>query len=136
MIDRYEAKNVDIVWSIKDSSIAPHYFDSGAACFLLSSKQYLESCQDSPTVEFDGPTVSKRLKYTTGGILCAEGDSDTATGSALGPDWHNDFLLRGLAGSKTVDIQYGTEVRRLFAPDVHYDLIVTEFGTEEANGKT
>lgn len=141
-LTRYESKDVEIVWSIKDNSISSHYFDNGAACFLLSSKQYLSQLgTHTDDGNEDGPTMYKRIKYTAASSasnVCVVNQSDIEhdeiTGSALGPDWHNDFVLRGLAGSKSVQIEYGTEVRRVFAPERHSELIVTEFGEEEAKG--
>ncbi len=80
-------ENVEVIWGIKHQSISASFVDAGAAEFFLP---YLERKKDP-----EG--LSKRRKYTTtdpaaSSSICG---LQSATGSALGPDWANEVELKG-----------------------------------------
>lgn len=53
---RFELTGREVLWAIKHDSIGNHYFDKGAATFLLS---HLESTNTPSAKE----PVTKRMKY-------------------------------------------------------------------------
>ncbi|KAG7259198.1 hypothetical protein CRUP_018985 [Coryphaenoides rupestris] len=103
--------NCEVVWAVKDRAIGTAFFDAGAAHFLV------------PALAVERPAraaVCKRARYTTeeapdGGLHTFSAGADqrragagpTDAGSALGPDWHEGFLLRGAE-------QYECEVQEIF----------------------
>ena len=58
-LSRYELEGCEVVWAIKDKSIAHTFVDAGAGEFFL---EHLNKDKDKTPA---GP--SKRLKYTTAG---------------------------------------------------------------------
>lgn len=92
----HEIKGVEIVWVIKDKHISATFVDPGAAEFF----------QDK-LLKKDLPTETKsvkRMRYTVTDIQTIKG------GPALGPDWHNNFHFKDNNLSKSVQIEYQSEV--------------------------
>ncbi|CAL8242121.1 unnamed protein product [Merluccius merluccius] len=108
----FEVGGCEVVWAVKDKAIGNTFFDAGAAQFLI------------PSLEAQRPAraaVCKRARYTTeeapdgGGDQRRAGSGPTDTGSALGPDWHEGFLLRGAEeSSQGVRVEYECEVQEIF----------------------
>ncbi|XP_074643030.1 pyridine nucleotide-disulfide oxidoreductase domain-containing protein 1-like [Tubulanus polymorphus] len=100
----YELENVEIVWAIKDESITATFIDVGAAEFFLASLN-----ERKATARF---RPIKREKYVvSGGETSANED---VKGSALGPDWHTGYELKGLSDEqRSVHVEYKVEVRRI-----------------------
>lgn len=96
----HEARNVEIIWIIRDKHIVSSYVDCGAAEFF-SSHVSAESNQQCPA-------ISRTLRYTISGT---EIEGKTAPGCALGPDWHSGLQLTGRNTKKHLSIEYQTEVR-------------------------
>uniref|UniRef100_A0A8C5FCQ8 Pyridine nucleotide-disulfide oxidoreductase domain-containing protein 1 n=1 Tax=Gadus morhua TaxID=8049 RepID=A0A8C5FCQ8_GADMO len=84
----FEVRGCEVVWAVKDKAIGNTFFDAGAAQFLIPSLEAQRPPRDA---------VCKRARYTTeqGGDRRRPGSGSTGAGSALGPDWHEGFLLRG-----------------------------------------
>ncbi|CAG7726853.1 unnamed protein product [Allacma fusca] len=105
----YELQGVDVIWSIKDSSISSHYLDQGAAEFFVKTK--INEAEESESSS--GSKAQKRRKYALA-VLPSESPSSSGNlgksrGSALGPDWHEGFCLQGSGDKKQVIIETETE---------------------------
>ncbi|KAK3801648.1 hypothetical protein RRG08_033835 [Elysia crispata] len=108
----YELEGCEVIWAIKDTSIAHTFVDAGAGEFFL---EHLNKDKDKTPA---GP--SKRLKYTTAeagepGIPLPSGHD----GGALGPDWTRDLEIRGHLDqiSHRVHVEKGVEVDTILSPD-------------------
>lgn len=108
----YELKAIDVVWAIKDSSIAATFVDPGAGQFFVDLLHTPEG--GTPT---DQVPVVKRMMYRSPDKKKAAGH--VVTGSALGPDWHTGIDVAGCKklGQKLVKVEYECEVARLYTHD-------------------
>ncbi|GAV05195.1 hypothetical protein RvY_15363 [Ramazzottius varieornatus] len=141
-----ELKDVELIWVVKDDSVSATFVDAGAAQFFLSSRRTRkENNSDHSNTNDDKPKVSKRLKYTE----VHPCRSMTTHGSALGPDWAADILMKGKSNGKyDLNIQYSCEVQALMTHEEYLssgDKSADEDGTKEVrwpvyakltNGKT
>ncbi len=100
----HELRDVEVVWAIRDDSIAATFVDAGAGEFLLAELNRGE--------EKEAPIVTKRMKYTA-----SESRQASFRGAALGPDWHEGLNVRGAAKDKKVTVEYECEVRRILKPE-------------------
>ncbi|KAH9490448.1 Pyridine nucleotide-disulfide oxidoreductase domain-containing protein 1 [Bulinus truncatus] len=107
----YELEGCEVIWAIKDKSIAHTFVDAGAGEFFM---EHLNKVKD------DSPEgLSKRLKYTT------EEEHDLklsaksqVMGSALGPDWAADLNICGAQQiSHSVHVEFQVEVERILSPE-------------------
>lgn len=115
----FEVESCEVIWAVKDKAIGNTFFDAGAAQFLI------------PSLEADKPdkvVPCKRTRYTTEDPApgaaqtftaerSSQGHGSTATeaGSALGPDWHEGIVLRGVEQvSRRVCLEYQCEVQKIF----------------------
>ena len=105
----YELQAVDIVWAIKDDSIATTFFDPGAAEFFISDF-YEKSVHND---EHNIPT--KRMKYTVSSQNCSI--KRCTDGGALGPDWHGQIHTKGFTedGLKRVHVEYNCDIKRILS---------------------
>lgn len=120
----FEVGGCEVVWVVKDKAIGNTFFDAGAAHFLIPSLEAQRPARDA---------VCKRARYTTeeapdgdlhtftaSGSLRRQGSGPTDTGSALGPDWHEGFLLRGAEQtSQGVRVEYECGVKEIFTSSDH-----------------
>ena len=103
----YELQAVDVIWAIKDDSIAATFVDAGAAEFFINDfHDKSDKCNKHNT-----PT--KRMKYT----VSKENDKRSTNGGALGPDWHGKILTTGLTddGLKRVHVEYNCDIKSVFS---------------------
>ena len=77
-------KNCHIVWVIKDKSIGNVFFDAGAAEFFMPLLESKGEAKEGG----EGDIVMKRMAFELDDF---GGNSPSALGSALGPDWHRCF---------------------------------------------
>ncbi|XP_048240124.1 pyridine nucleotide-disulfide oxidoreductase domain-containing protein 1-like isoform X2 [Haliotis rufescens] len=102
----YEIEGCEVVWAIKDKSIASTFIDAGAAEFFLPQLN-----QDKP--DSSGPV--KRLKYMPEGHTVSKKTSDDRPhGGALGPDWASSRKMAG-AGQvcHSIHVEYNVEVHHV-----------------------
>ena len=93
---------VEIVWIIKDSSIAATFVDPGAGQFFL--EEMFKNEKEEETVP-----ATKRSKYTAKEF---KSQSNGTFGGALGPDWHSHLDVQGCLESEkkvTLETQAGIE---------------------------
>ncbi|BFZ25198.1 hypothetical protein BsWGS_28237 [Bradybaena similaris] len=84
----YELEGCEVIWTIKDKSIAHTFVDAGAGEF------FMEQLNKAKLDNADGP--SKRLKYTIEDSSVASASLGTGiVGGALGPDWTNSLDMHG-----------------------------------------
>lgn len=103
----HEIENVDITWVIKDKHISATFIDPGAAEFF-QSKLTNKSNENNDK-------IIKRFKYTDTKINNSNNNND---GAALGPDWHENFTIRGKNDNlKNVKIEYECEVTKILTSD-------------------
>ncbi|KAL1457684.1 hypothetical protein WDU94_007887 [Cyamophila willieti] len=91
----HELSGVDIVWVVKDKHISATFLDPGAAEFLQET--VLKKTESTPE------TMFKRMRYNTEG----------SAGPSLGPDWHSNVSLHGVARDTHIVIEYACEVERI-----------------------
>ncbi|XP_076175133.1 pyridine nucleotide-disulfide oxidoreductase domain 1 [Ptiloglossa arizonensis] len=99
----HEVDGIEMIWVIKDKHISATFVDPGAAEFFMDRVHRTDVSVNANT---NAPT--KRMRYAI---------SDTAVvkdGPALGPDWHNNFDIKGtyLESSK-VQVEYECEVLKI-----------------------
>ncbi|GFO27235.1 pyridine nucleotide-disulfide oxidoreductase domain-containing protein 1 [Plakobranchus ocellatus] len=105
----YELEGCEVIWAIKDKSIAHTFVDAGAGEFFL---EHLNKAKDNTQT---GP--SKRLKYTsaasTSPIPCG------LSGGALGPDWTSNLNFHGEIDeiSHRIHVEREVEVSDIMTPD-------------------
>ncbi|ESO93306.1 hypothetical protein LOTGIDRAFT_178551 [Lottia gigantea] len=98
----YEIEGCEVIWAIKDKSIANTFVDAGAAQFFLPSINKDKTKTHEPL---------KRHKYT---ITDEETANRTINGGALGPDWSLNLTMVGLKqDSHKVHIEYNVEVNKI-----------------------
>ena len=104
----YELQAVDVIWAIKDDSIAATFVDAGAAEFFISDFHD----KNAKGKEHNIPT--KRMKYTVSRENC---DKRCTDGGALGPDWHGKIHRKGFTedGLKRVHVEYNCDIKRLLS---------------------
>lgn len=120
-----ELEEVEIVWVIKDSSITSTFVDPGAAEFFLQSRKLKVSDPDSK------PQASKRLKYARSKPSDLSNPSGNSYGSALGPDWAADVMMKGRAKDASLQIESKCEVGRILTPE-EYSIMNTEAFSEHS----
>jgi len=99
----HELKNVEIVWVIKDNSIASTFVDAGAGQFFYD--ELFKKTDDKNSVE----PVTKRSRYTAQDL---QKQSSNLFGGALGPDWHSGLNVQGSSEhGKKVTIETDTEIK-------------------------
>ncbi|XP_076348850.1 pyridine nucleotide-disulfide oxidoreductase domain 1 [Tachypleus tridentatus] len=104
----YEIENCQVVWAIKHNSIGSTFFDAGAAEFFLPQLQSDTSAENKPL---------KRTKYTVCDKTKKQKSCD-AVGSALGPDWATDVIMKGKAEHiHDIHVEYRCEVEAILTPD-------------------
>lgn len=123
----HEVKNVDVVWVIKDKHISATFIDPGAAEFFLEDVNKTDTSTNTNTKQ-----PVRRMRYTTTAPF-KEG------GPALGPDWHNNFNIKGTSSNFTkVQIEYECEVRKICNEEEmteHSDIKNWPIYVELTNGK-
>ncbi|XP_017882198.1 pyridine nucleotide-disulfide oxidoreductase domain-containing protein 1 [Ceratina calcarata] len=97
----YEVDGLEIVWVIKDKHISATFVDPGAAEFFMDKVHKSETL---PNVNLN---LTKRMRYTVSDTAALKG------GPALGPDWHNNFDIKGILESAKVQIEYECEIARV-----------------------
>ncbi|XP_031558778.1 pyridine nucleotide-disulfide oxidoreductase domain-containing protein 1-like, partial [Actinia tenebrosa] len=116
----FELTGHEVLWAIKHDSIGNHYFDKGAASFLLS---HLESTNTPRPKE----PVIKRMKYgrIVGKELSPASLEDKSLseggviGGALGPDWSQGLSLHSDSTEdsyRNIHIEYKCEVEKILTP--------------------
>ena len=101
-----ELDNVQVVWAVRAASIGSVFLDPGAGQFLLAELMNKSEREEAREMK------SKRLKYTVG----RSEEGEQMTGSALGPDWHKGFSIKGNS-EKKLKIFYEVEVEKILTPE-------------------
>ncbi|XP_059894679.1 pyridine nucleotide-disulfide oxidoreductase domain-containing protein 1 [Gadus macrocephalus] len=125
----FEVRGCEVVWAVKDKAIGNTFFDAGAAQFLIPSleaqrpprdavcKRARYTTEQGPEGGSDGGPEGGLHTFTAGGDRRRPGSGSTGAGSALGPDWHEGFLLRGAEETpQGVRVEYECEVQEIFTP--------------------
>ncbi|CAK9802308.1 Pyridine nucleotide-disulfide oxidoreductase domain-containing protein 1 [Anthophora quadrimaculata] len=97
----HEVDGVEMIWVIKDKHISATFVDPGAAEFFMN-KVYKTDTSTSAN------SLTKRMRYTVSDLAPVKG------GAALGPDWHNNFDIKGdfLKRAK-VQVEYECEILKI-----------------------
>ncbi|XP_077450345.1 pyridine nucleotide-disulfide oxidoreductase domain-containing protein 1 isoform X1 [Stigmatopora argus] len=112
----YEVEGCQVIWAVKDAAIGNAFFDAGAAKFLTPSLGADKQERVAPC---------KRSRYTTEAQTFTadrhrqgRGSGHTEPGSALGPDWHRELVLKGAEeASRRVSVEYQCEVEKIFTSE-------------------
>ena len=115
----FSLSQVDIVWVIKDNSIAATFVDPGAGQFFLDE---MFNKKDESGLESIQPAI-KRTKYTAREF---KAQSNDIFGGALGPDWHSHLEVEGCLETKknvTLETEAGIE-NILETPDEEFRVAV------------
>ncbi|KAG7199237.1 hypothetical protein KM043_018106 [Ampulex compressa] len=116
----HEVKDIEMIWVIKDKHISATFVDPGAAEFFCDKLQESNATSESENKNHD-KELTKRIRYE---VSC---DKSSKEGAALGPDWHNNFDMKGkFLETKKVCIEYESEVIK-----VHNTCKFQEFGHED-----
>ncbi|XP_046398394.1 pyridine nucleotide-disulfide oxidoreductase domain-containing protein 1 [Ischnura elegans] len=125
----YGLSGVQVVWVIRDHHINAAFIDPGAAAYLESNlrekkKAKAENEMDSSEVMPSESAENEKLCQPTWKIIRSNVTKESAEtgdgifGSALGPDWQNDFPLHGaVEGCESLHIEYSCEIARLLTPE-------------------
>lgn len=98
----HEVNGLEIVWVIKDKHISATFVDPGAAEF------FMDKVHKSETSASANSGLTKRIRYTVADATIVKG------GPALGPDWHNNFDIKGtFLESSKVQIEYECEIAKV-----------------------
>ncbi|XP_059170159.1 pyridine nucleotide-disulfide oxidoreductase domain-containing protein 1-like [Physella acuta] len=105
----YELEGCEVIWAIKDKSIAHTFVDAGAGEFFMEHVNKVKLRKPHEP--------SKRLKYTTDDAKSSSALGGVM-GGALGPDWTNKLEIRGAQGiSHRVHVESEVEVSQIFSPE-------------------
>ncbi|CAK9802309.1 Pyridine nucleotide-disulfide oxidoreductase domain-containing protein 1 [Anthophora quadrimaculata] len=85
----HEVDGVEMIWVIKDKHISATFVDPGAAEFFMN-KVYKTDTSTSAN------SLTKRMRYTVSDLAPVKG------GAALGPDWHNNFDIKGVIPNSNI----------------------------------
>ena len=109
----HELKGVEVVWAIKDDSIAATFVDAGAGEFLFGELNK-EMEEDEQRSERDGGAgLTKRMRYAVS--AASRGTHVPFSGAALGPDWHSGINVEGNQESRRgVTVEYECHVKKLW----------------------
>ena len=112
----HELKGVEVVWAVKDDSIAATFVDAGAGEFLFEElNKDTEEGEQRPK-RYGGAALTKRLRYTVSET--SRGPSVPFSGAALGPDWHNAINVEGRNGQeasrKQITVEYECHVKKVW----------------------
>lgn len=100
-----EVDGVEMIWVIKDKHISATFVDPGAAEFFMD-KVY----KTDPCINTNASSLTKRMRYTVSNT------SVVTSGPALGPDWHNNFDVKGtFLKSAKVQIEYECEIIKILS---------------------
>ena len=107
----YELQAIDIVWAIKDDSIAATFFDAGAAEFFISDFYETGGQKDV------GSKHTKRMKYTVS--TDSSNQKRMKLGGALGPYWHEQIQTKGTTedGLKRVHVEYNSDIKQILTQE-------------------
>lgn len=98
-----EVDGVEMIWVIKDKHISATFVDPGAAEFFMDKVYKTDSYTNTNASSF-----TKRMRYTVTNTSVVTG------GPALGPDWHNNFDVKGaFLKSAKVQIEYECEIIKI-----------------------
>jgi small subunit ribosomal protein S18b len=137
----HELLNCHIVWVIKDKNISSTFFDAAASKFFFDCRQgpnatqneqnkdTFHVCSDKESREdksdkkekvdyFDSTfvTKSRRKGVLSRKYVCDPETTETeGEGSALGPDWSFNTLLKGSLKDKQLDIEYETQISEVLS---------------------
>ncbi|CAL1528894.1 unnamed protein product [Lymnaea stagnalis] len=115
----HELEGCEVIWAIKDKSIAHTFVDPGAGEFFM---EYVNKVKDNTQ---EG--VSKRLKYTTEETNRKSPVQSNVMGSALGPDWATRLQIHGPQEvSHRVHIEHQVEVQKMISPEQFQQLSMTQ----------
>ncbi|XP_060819841.1 pyridine nucleotide-disulfide oxidoreductase domain-containing protein 1 [Bombus pascuorum] len=98
-----EVDGVEMIWVIKDKHISATFVDPGAAEFFMDKVYKTDPCTNT-----NASSLTKRMRYTVSNTSVVTG------GPALGPDWHNNFDVKGaFLKSAKVQIEYECEIIKI-----------------------
>lgn len=101
--------------------------DPGAAEFFMDKVHKIDT---SARTDVNAPT--KRIRYTVSDPEVVKG------GPALGPDWHNNFDIKGALKSAKIQVEYECEIARILNASERKEFDPTEEWSvyvELTNGK-
>lgn len=100
-----EVDGVEMIWVIKDKHISATFVDPGAAEFFMDKVYKTDPCTNT-----NASSLTKRMRYTVSNT------SVVTSGPALGPDWHNNFDVKGtFLKSAKVQIEYECEIIKILS---------------------
>ncbi|XP_033343232.1 pyridine nucleotide-disulfide oxidoreductase domain-containing protein 1-like isoform X1 [Bombus vosnesenskii] len=100
-----EVDGVEMIWVIKDKHISATFVDPGAAEFFMDKVYKTDPCTNT-----NASSLTKRMRYTVSNASVVTG------GPALGPDWHNNFDVKGtFLKSAKVQIEYECEIIKILS---------------------
>ncbi|XP_003489085.1 pyridine nucleotide-disulfide oxidoreductase domain-containing protein 1 [Bombus impatiens] len=100
-----EVDGVEMIWVIKDKHISATFVDPGAAEFFMDKVYKTDPCTNT-----NASSLTKRMRYTVSNTSVVTG------GPALGPDWHNNFDVKGtFLKSAKVQIEYECEIIKILS---------------------
>ena len=109
----HELKGVEVVWAIKDDSIAAAFVDAGAGEFLYGELNKDTKGNEEKSEGDGGTSLTKRMRYTVS--AASRGPPVPFNGAALGPDWHRGINVEGhQEARKEVAVEYECHVRKLW----------------------
>lgn len=136
----HELEDCHIIWVIKDKCISSTFFDAAAAKFLFESRlerqethghtedkdsslvcsdkeSKSEEKQESDARYFDPTFVanSRRKGVLSRKYVVDETECQDGEGSALGPDWSFNTILKGSLKDKQLDIEYEAQVSEVLS---------------------
>ena len=121
----HEVEAIQVIWVIKDKHISATFVDPGAAEFFQSKlAKGTEIANERKEEEKVGQI--KRIKYkVVDGVAKTVGKS---SGAALGPDWHNNFSMKGASSldSSGISVEYECEVSEILESSEIDDKSCTE----------
>lgn len=123
----YEVEGIEMIWVIKDKHISATFVDPGAAEFFMDKVHKIDT---SARTDVNAPT--KRIRYTVSDPEVVKG------GPALGPDWHNNFDIKGALKSAKIQVEYECEIARILNASERKEFDPTEEWSvyvELTNGK-
>lgn len=98
-----EVDGVEMIWVIKDKHISATFVDPGAAEFFMDKVYKTDPCTNT-----NANSLTKRMRYTVSNTSVVTG------GPALGPDWHNNFDVKGaFLKSAKVQVEYECEIIKI-----------------------
>ncbi|XP_039996523.1 pyridine nucleotide-disulfide oxidoreductase domain-containing protein 1 [Xiphias gladius] len=118
----YEVEGCEVIWVIKDKAIGNTFFDAGAAQFLIPSleadKPETAAPRKRPRYTTEEPAADASQTFIADRNLRSPSSGPIEPGSALGPDWHEEIVLRGVEQvSRRVSVEYQCNLEKILSSE-------------------